>query len=65
MPAIIIECENHPDRVIERILGPYPDLDTAYREAILLQESPDNIIRGYGSQRYNYQPRELSPPEEA
>jgi hypothetical protein len=64
MAAIIIERENHPDRGIDRVIGPYPDWETAKWTAMDLESSKANI-NGRGNRRHNYQAIDLTPPEEA
>lgn len=64
MAAIIIERERHPDRGIIRVIGPYPDWETAKQTAADLETSKYNI-NGRGNRRNDYQAMDLAPPEEA
>ena len=63
MSYIIQEEENHPDRLIMRNIGPFDDEDVAWATAKALEDSPDNIIPGYGYKRYWYYVQELIEPK--
>lgn len=64
MSYIIIEEENHPDRLIMRTIGPFDNEDEAYALAACLEESPANIIPGYGTRRYWYIVKPIDNPKD-
>jgi len=57
---VVIEIENHPDHFATGVYGPYPDWDSAYNAAMEMEDSPSNIIPGYGCHRSWFQVMELT-----
>ncbi len=45
---VIIVQENHPDKFITDVIGPFTDWDEANTRAVLLEEDSTNRIPGYG-----------------
>ena len=64
MSYIIIATENHPDRYIEQLIGPYEDQDEAEEAALFLENGRTNIIPGYNAKRYRYWVREITDPKD-
>ena len=60
---IVIAQENHPDRLIEKIYGPFDSYDEAQDWATGKEDSADNIIEGYNIHKFWYYVRELEVPK--
>jgi hypothetical protein len=56
----ILKIENHPDRIIEEIIGPFADYDKARQLSVELEHDPWNFN---GDHRlHNFYVREMEMP---
>lgn len=61
---VIVAQENHPDRFIVDLIGPFDDADEAWECAGKLEDRDSNIIPGWGK-RNHYSIKYVESPENA
>lgn len=58
---IVIEEENHPDRLTKRVFGPFERDGNAAYFAEGMYQSDDNFNKPYGHRLHNYIVKSLTP----
>ena len=60
MKYCILETENHPDRLVESVYGPYDSREEAAKEATRLYNEPSNYNAPYKHYFYDFRVREMT-----